>query len=209
LHGDFNINLVNAQTCQYTQDFLLTLQSYALTPTIDKPTRVYNNSATLIDNILVNKIENPILSGNIVSDISDHFSQFCIIQTCNKTKHLYQHQSKVRDFSHFLPSDFKNDLTQINWNSIIESKKENIDKLFTTFYNKLNKLTNKHTPLKMISKRKIKQSVKPWITKDIKKSIKIKNKLFCSGNKEKYRLYRNKITNLTRMSKRFYFEEYF
>jgi hypothetical protein len=61
----------------------------------------------------------------------------------------------------------------------------------------------------LISKRKIKQSVKPWITKGIKKSIKIKNKLFCSGNKEKYRLYRNKITNLTRMSKRFYFEEYF
>ena len=77
--GDFNINLLNAQTCQYTQDFLLTLQSYALTPTIDKRTRVYNNSATLID----------------------HFSQFCIIQTYNKTKHLYQ--SKVRDFSHFLP----------------------------------------------------------------------------------------------------------
>ena len=90
--GDFNINLLNAQTCQYTQDFLLTLQSYALTPTIDKPTRVYNNSATLIDNIFVNKIENPILSGNIVSDISDHFSQFCIIQTYNKTKHSYQHQ---------------------------------------------------------------------------------------------------------------------
>ncbi len=61
----------------------------------------------------------------------------------------------------------------------------------------------------MISKRKTKQSAKPWITKGIKKSIKIKNKLFCSGNKEKYRLYRNKITNLTRMSKRLYFEEYF
>jgi hypothetical protein len=46
------------------------------------------------------------------------------------------------------------------------------------FYNKLNKLTNKHAPLKLISKRKIKQSAKPWITKGIKKSIKIKNKLF-------------------------------
>ena len=29
-----------------------------------------------------------------------------------------------------------------------------------------------------MSKRKIKQSAKPWITKGIKKSIKIKNKLF-------------------------------
>ena len=41
---DFNINLLKAQTsCQYTQNFLFTLQSYALTPTIDKPTGVYNN----------------------------------------------------------------------------------------------------------------------------------------------------------------------
>ena len=61
--GDFNINLLKAQTCKCAQDFLSTLQSYALTPTIDKPTRVCYNSATLIDNIFVNKIEDPILSG--------------------------------------------------------------------------------------------------------------------------------------------------
>ena len=58
--GNFNINPLKAQTCKYTQDFLSTLQSYALTPTIDKPTRVCYNSATLIYNIFVNKIEDPI-----------------------------------------------------------------------------------------------------------------------------------------------------
>ena len=47
-----------------------------------------------------------------------------------------------------------------------------------------------------MSKRKIKQSAKPWITKAIRRSIKIKNKLFYSGNKDKYKLYRNKIANL-------------
>ena len=30
---------------------------YSFLPVIDKPTRVYNNSATLIDNILVNRID--------------------------------------------------------------------------------------------------------------------------------------------------------
>ena len=176
--GDFNINLLKAQTCKYAQDFLSTLQSYALIPTIDKPTRVYNKSATLIDNIFVNKIENSILSGNIVSDISDHFSQFCIIQSSIKTK--THRQSKVRDFSQ---SHLNNDLMQIDWKSVTDSKKENIDSLFLTFYNKINKLTNKHAPLKNMSKRKIKQSAKPWITKAIRRSI--KNKLFYSGNKDK------------------------
>ena len=48
--GDFNINLLHAETSCYAQDFLLSLQSFSfIVPTIDKPTRVYNNSATLID----------------------------------------------------------------------------------------------------------------------------------------------------------------
>ena len=47
--GDFNINLLHAVTSCYAQDFLLSLQSFSF---IDKPTRVYNNPATLIDNIL-------------------------------------------------------------------------------------------------------------------------------------------------------------
>ena len=52
-----------------------------------------------------------------------------------------------------------------------------------------------------MSKRKIKQSAKPWITKAIRRSIKIKKTNY-SGNKDKYKLYRNKITNLIRMSKK-------
>jgi hypothetical protein len=205
--GDFNINLLKAQTCQYTQNFLFTLQSYALTPTIDKPTRVYNNnSATLIDNIFVNKIENSIVSGNIVSDISDHFSQFCINQP---DKWQTKHRKKICDFSHFSESSFNADLAQINWNSIIANKRDNIDKLFTTFYDKVNNLTSKYAPLKLISKRMIKQFSKPWITKGIRRVIKIKNKLYYSADKNKYTLYRNKITILTRIGKKSYFHEYF
>ena len=60
-----------------------------------------------------------------------------------------------------------------------------------------------------MSKRETKQSAKPWITKAIRRSIKIKNKLFYSGNKDKYNLYRNKIANLIRMSKKRYYQEYF
>ena len=77
--GDFNINLLRAETSCYAQDFLLSLQSSSFIPTIDKPTRVYNNAATLIDNILTNKVDVEITSGNIISDISDHYTQFCIL----------------------------------------------------------------------------------------------------------------------------------
>ena len=80
--GDFNVNLLIAESCKYSHNFLLSLQSYSFIPTIDKPTRVYGNSATLIDNILVNNVKGTVSSGNVVSDVSDHFTQFCIFHSC-------------------------------------------------------------------------------------------------------------------------------
>ena len=44
-----------------------------------------------------------------------------------------------------------------------------------------------------LSKRKIKQLSKPWITKGIRTSIRIKKKLYFSGDKDKYKHYINKI----------------
>lgn len=76
--GDLNINLLEFETSRLANDFLLSLQSYSLTSVINKPTRAQNGSATLIDNILVNQVYRSIRSGN-VSDISDRFSQFCLL----------------------------------------------------------------------------------------------------------------------------------
>ena len=45
--SDTNLNLLHFNSCNYVQDFLLILQRLNLTPTIDKATRVYRNSATL------------------------------------------------------------------------------------------------------------------------------------------------------------------
>ena len=54
--------------------FRFPLQSYSFFPTIDKPTRVYNNSATLIDNIFANNVCRKISRGNIILYISDRYS---------------------------------------------------------------------------------------------------------------------------------------
>ena len=97
--GDTNLNLLCFHNCKYAQNLILTLQSLNVTPTIEKPTRVYNNSYSLIDNIFVSNLEDNIISGNIVSDLTDHFSQFCFLSSPKK---LFDHLSKkrlVRDYS--------------------------------------------------------------------------------------------------------------
>lgn len=206
--GDTNINLLHSSSCNYAQNFLCSLQSFGLIPTIDKPTRVHNNSASLIDNIFTNKLDDEITSGNVISDISDHFTQFCIMRSPG-TKLRSREKRYIRDYSHFSEDNFLRDLSDVKWQDLTSEREQNVDKLFSTFYNKLNKVVNRHAPFKPISKRKMKTLLKPWITKGIRKSIRTKNKLLALGDREQYKLYRNKISNLTRLSKKLYFHQYF
>ena len=168
---------------------------------------MHRSSATFIDNIFVNNPEQVSLSGNIISDISDHFSQFCLIKSVKASN--ISIKKKVRDFSSFSAESFRDDVCQVSWNALTENGGNDVDKLFSSFYNKLNKIVNKHAPMKVLFQCKAKQLSKPWITKRIKTSIKVKNRLFTTGDNARYKLYRNKICSLIRLSKKNYYFDYF
>jgi hypothetical protein len=74
LMGDFNIDLLKLESCDYTNRFLEQLFMSSYMPLILRPTRITEHTATLIDNIFTNDIENIESSTNglIFSDISDH-----------------------------------------------------------------------------------------------------------------------------------------
>ena len=74
LCGDFNIDLLNKDGNNSTS-FLNTMYSLSLLPIISEPTRITDNSATLIDNFFINRPCN-FEAGVIMSDISDHFPIF-------------------------------------------------------------------------------------------------------------------------------------
>ena len=44
------------------------------------PTRVTNDSATIVDNIFTNNIDNSMSSENITTDFSDHYSQIISVK---------------------------------------------------------------------------------------------------------------------------------
>ena len=76
--ADFNIDLLTTDTNHQTADFIHNMFTHMFCPTISKPTRVTNYSATLIDNIITNIHEYPIKSGILYNEISDHFPIFNI-----------------------------------------------------------------------------------------------------------------------------------
>ena len=211
--GDFNINLLNFETHLPTDDFMNTLGSYFFLPQILQPTRVTDYSATLIDNIFFKALEHYSVSGNIVHNLTDHFPNFLII---NKFSHLPS-KTKIykRDYSHFNDSALVDEIRFIDWSTVL-SDSHDVNALFNSFYLKLSNIVDKHVPLKMMQKKEIKFMSKPWITPAIKISIDRKKKLYKKYLKtrspylhSKFKLYRNKLNHLLRISKRMYYNDFF
>ena len=144
--GDFKINLLRFHNCKYAQKcILISLHSFNLTPIIDKPTRVHHNSYSLIDNLFASNLEDTITSGNIISDLTDHFSQFCILNSSNDLLISKVKKILLRDFSNYSKAKFLNELSQLDPIGAVSGLND-VNKSLSVFYNKLNKPLNKHAP---------------------------------------------------------------
>ena len=73
--GDFNINLLDEDIHVQTDDFINTISSYSMYPSITRPARITTKSATLIDNIFTNSHTKQ-TSGIILYHLIDHLPIF-------------------------------------------------------------------------------------------------------------------------------------
>ena len=211
--GDFNFDLLNWENHSDTEEFFNLLGSYYFLPHILQPTRITDHSATLIDNIFFNSAQHLTISGNILHDLTDHLPNFLIIKEFksvpNKTK------AYKRDYKHYDEEAFLEEMKNIDWTKRLPES-EDINQMFDTFYSTVSSIVDKHIPLKQLSKSESLNKSKPWITSALRESIKIKNKLYkkylkhrSSFYHSKYKIYRNKINHLLRISKKQYYHEYF
>ena len=65
--------MLNFDTHNLTNDYINSLISKSFIPIITLPTRGKHQSATLIDHIWRNKIDNNYESGILINSLSDHF----------------------------------------------------------------------------------------------------------------------------------------
>ena len=141
----FNINLLNYESNWETADFL-NKHSNSLVPYITLPTCITSRSKTLIDNIFFNEINEAALSGNLVTDISDHHAQFLITP-----KILENNPNKVtlrRSYKNFNNELFKNDLLKTDWESLLKTSLNDVNFSFEQFLLKLNNLLDIQAPFK-------------------------------------------------------------
>ena len=207
--GDYNFDLLKIDSDYFTEHFFNLLCSYGLLPLILQPTRVTVRSATIIDNIFSNNIQDDIISANLLLTFSEHFSQFITVtREKNEFKKLNVY---LRDYSKFSNESFRDDVSI----QISDYTHGNVHDLFKDFYSKLEGAVNRHDPLKKLSPKEIKVKSKPWLSAEILKMIKIRNKVFnrkkrqpTNANcKRLYNLLRNRITLREDIFARRYFRE--
>jgi hypothetical protein len=116
---DANINLLELNGT-VPQSYMNLLFAGGYLQGITKATRIQNASSTLIDHIHFNNVANDVISGVIISDISDHFFTFICPQVVSpKNKSHKEHVA--RDFSHQNLVKFKQDLSTVDWNPVLSS----------------------------------------------------------------------------------------
>ena len=171
--GDFNIDLMkiwHTQIKSYTE----TLFELGLLPTITIPTRITEDTQTLIDHIYVRTSkklnEKTIKTGVLFSDISDHLPTFFLISKINYVK---EDRKVIRLYSEKNISKFTSDFEMIDWNNVLSS--QDVDESYSVFIRQYTELFEKHFPLTKLSRAR--QKDKKWITQGIRKSIVHKNKL--------------------------------
>ena len=223
---DFNIELLKINDNKKVSNFLDIISSYLFTPHVVIPSRINLNnpnqtfSRTLIDNIYSNCLNfSEGVSGNLTISISDHLAQFLIIPIdyCRKSESI---NSFKRDTKNFDKENFILDIFDTNWNELIQIENKDPNLSFDTFENKIMEIIDKYMPLRKLSKGEIKLRNKPWITKGIRVSIKQRDKIHKKMVKSKsdskkleynlqYKILRNTIVNLIRISKKNHFQKYF
>ena len=84
---DHNLDFLKSNKHQATNDFIQNNLDFGLIPTVTRPTRITNSSATLIDNIIVSQNLCGAYSSNIlINDTSDHLPTICFLNSLISAK---------------------------------------------------------------------------------------------------------------------------
>ena len=183
--GDFNINLLKINSENTPQNFYEAITTEGFAPLITHPTRFCSSTATLIDNIFC-KTTNPQLihaSGILTNKISDHQPCFTLIHPSQKYE-----TNKYITINHRPPNFIeliKHDLQQVNLSSqMVTNPDTDPNYNYNILINTLTTIMKTHTRAKIVKFNKHKHPKSPWITNEIIRSIKFRDRLHYQWKKE-------------------------
>ena len=187
--------------------FLNLLSSFYLKPVIDSPTRITQNSASLLDNIFTN-VNSHVNPGIFLCDISDHLPVFLVTSGFNQIKENPPRKYVKRIINESNLQSFYNKISNVKWGNHLT--KESVDENYNTFVQVFKENYEECFPLKSFSFKN--KNKNPWLTRELIKLCQKKSQLYkkfiknpTPHRKEAYKKFRNYVTLKLRQAKKQYF----
>ena len=162
--GDININTLVKSTI--AKEYLNLVHSEGFNPLVFEATRITERAISCVDHIQSNFVSSS-TSGSIAVEIADHLPVFSL--SYDPLLSPFPDTIEIRDFKRF--DCFSWRIKEWKWKSVYNSSDAN--ESFARFLHIFNRISNKHAPIKSIKMKG--KSNKPWITKGLQKSIKVRN----------------------------------
>lgn len=206
--GDFNIDLMRPEAPNSRYAYKI-FEGLGLKQLINEPTRLTDNSATMIDLILSNDHIGTISSGTIPDRIADHqlvFSKFKI--NTSKGSQVFK---IIRDYKEINIVNFENQLESIPWRGIYDIN--DVDKKVEFITDNIRAVLNIHAPERLV---RISKKNAPWLTTQIRKMMADRDKFKRIYRKNRnssdlitYKRLRNQVTYALEREKKDYFSRQF
>ena len=221
--GDFNQDLIQCETDVHSQNLVDTAVSHGFIQLVSRPTRVTENSATLIDQVYTNNIDS-ILSCNIITlDLSDHLAIHTRVSLNSggtrviRAKNVKDRQNReFRVFNEANNQTFHNRIEEETWdeideNSDAQSQYDKFSEIYMGHYNAA------YPPKNQNKKRKNERNdPKPWILPWLEDACARKNVLYnkfvkkpSEANKTAYEKMKTFCNKHTKRAKNKYYDRFF
>ena len=159
--GDFNIDQIKLEKNFKVNKYFNAVYAEGCINLINKPTRITENSATLLDHLYSN-LTNHITHKRILTfDVSDHLPTFCCL-SLRPVKKL--NKVIVRDLKNFDRRKFLDNVDKlvIKINShYVRDNDFNPETILEMFLNSFSEIVNLHAPLRTLTRKELHLSTKP------------------------------------------------
>ena len=207
--GDTNFDIYRKPALSHTKkyDQLNKMYGFHYVNTT-KCTRITSETASLIDHMLTNYLDNIKRSGVLEVSMGDHFMNYMVWKSHNVTAHCHNNvtfrKSNGTDWY-----SFREDLWKVNWNDIETC--DDLDDAVEKWENIVVNVIDKHMPWRT---KRMRKTYSPWLNESIHKLIKQRDnakKKAIAQKKEtlwkEYRQLRNKVTSVIRKAKKQYYTD--
>ena len=131
--GDLNFDLLKKEETYYIKKYKDLYLMHGFKQLIDKPTRITENSASLLDHVLTNSKDRVSQSGVINIGLSDHQLVYCTRKITREK--FYKHKNiKVRSLKNYSQEKYLAVLREINFDY---SESIDINKIYDDFIDKI------------------------------------------------------------------------